>query len=58
MLQSVSEVQDAPALPVQARFSLLVLRALDAWRSRQPGLPSRAKAISTLVEEALKEDAA
>jgi hypothetical protein len=28
----------------------IVLELLDAWRERQPGCPSRAEAIETLIE--------
>jgi hypothetical protein len=32
------------------------LKAIDEWRRRQAGLPSRAEAIRRLVELALKQE--
>jgi hypothetical protein len=32
--------------------------AIDAWRARQPGVPSRPEAVRRLLEQALKAEAA
>lgn len=42
--------------PVQVRFQPEQLAALDAWRERQQGTPTRPEAVRQLVDKALERD--
>jgi hypothetical protein len=41
--------------PIQVRLQPSGLAAVDAWRKKQPDLPSRPEAIRRLLEMALKK---
>ena len=47
-----------PTHPVHIYMPRKQIRAIDAWRGAQEGVPSRAEAIRRLVEIALKAEAA
>jgi hypothetical protein len=46
------------AMPVQVRLRRSILEAVEDWRRRQARIPSRTKAMQTLIERALEQEAA
>jgi hypothetical protein len=49
--------REALSLRCVVRLSKEMALAIDVWRARLPGIPSRADAIRRLLENALKAEA-
>jgi hypothetical protein len=45
-------------MPVQVRLRRSIVEAVEDWRRRQGRIPSRTKAMQTLIERALEQEAA
>lgn len=49
-------MSDLKTQRLQMVISPAQIEQIDAWRAKQPGVPSRSEAIRRLVEKALQDD--